>query len=857
MRGANSITQQRKLRILTVGDGDLSLSLAIAKCYMSSNSNSSSSSSSSIVELTASTLLDSPQTLFATYPQTAPAILQQLEQVYQVQVLFGVDACFLHERFVVSSKNHHRDDTNNNTDDSLDDHIFDVVLFHHPHLGGSNSSNDKNNTCSTCSENEDASELDLIQRHSSLLAHYLHSAQQIAKTVHVALCCNQTVSWRLLEMANHVGLQLQRRIPVQHPFHQIFSPAVSHGICVSLFPWEIDPDWRPPIAAVEKQLQQQQHVPGRISRKQKSRHWLGRYGYQHVRTFYQGQSEAPNLSGSTHYVFQRKEQEDKKQDDHEVDEKPSRTTPSTTGSSISPLPPPPQPPPNTTAIGKPALTATTPITCSVCGIVFQDQAALDMHLTAPALPTCWIASSCCKTAERATSVDSLPSATAASTKQQPQSSTTRTHLCTPAIALHCESSQAAGGDNLTVALTVPGDCEGQRLRWFLQHCNVAANNSSDSNLLSKLSKRQWEGLIKSGGVSVNGVMAMDSGRILCSGWTVTVRTIPSNNDTSAKQVAKRGVVAVSLEKPVERNNSHHPIQVVAQDEYGDAAFCIVWKPVGMRTIGSFDACTLEETFTWQQLQTQLVHTGHIHSNATSTVKYKSLSKLDTGCSGLCVLQNVNYTNIRPTNSPLSIKVTHTFTILVHGSVPDEWRTPSGVSILLPTDGMRRWKRQKQKESTTCNHASEASSSPSLCAREVGCPASIRCLEQATLSSIPVLNHEVSTETTSSAPPAGERLSTVAITTDSQSSGLAQTIAHYLRKIAGRPVVGDRFAVSEYLSLPRSIRNRIKQRLCMGCTSVRVTTTRDSSSGGRTFNCEVPQRWSAAFWGGFCEAPTSS
>jgi hypothetical protein len=47
---------------------------------------------------------------------------------------------------------------------------------------------------------------------------------------------------------------------------------------------------------------------------------------------------------------------------------------------------------------------------------------------------------------------------------------------------------------------------------------------------------------------------------------------------------------------------------------------VLCSPVSMRTIGSFDAATLEQSFARQ-----------------SNCSYKSLSKLDTGCSGLCVL----------------------------------------------------------------------------------------------------------------------------------------------------------------------------------------------------------------------------
>jgi hypothetical protein len=832
--------------------------------------------------------------------------------------LFGVDACFLHERFAKNS------DAASNDSTSDDEYAFDVVIFHHPHLGSSSSNSNSEND----KDDSNSAELDLVQRHASLLAHYLASAQQISKTVHVALGCNQAASWRLVETAHCLNLQLMCEIPVQHPFHQIFPVDDDDDASYDsvLFPWQKDPDWKP---------YSHNHIDSATttttttttSRKQKSRHWLGRYGYQHVRTEYKGQSEAPNLAGSKHYVFQQRQQQRNK---HQAAKEKNggnifRNSPTTTSTTS---------PPNQSAAA--AAAATT--TCSVCGMAFQDPAFLDIHIKAPALPSGLIAKSSSdgEKTEMATvnndhGLSSTKSTTVGSssssyndTKQQlelqsqePSSSRVHHVSTTTTRGQNGESSSPsfsaafpAGGDDdaaLIAVLTVPCEYDGKRLRWFLQHhCSAAANcindtrtHTNNDSIHSKLSKRQWEGLIKNGGVSVNGVVAIDSGRILCTGWTVSIHgttSSDSNRDDNAK-TRSVDVVASLLPKPLEQDRHEHPIQVVAQEEHGDVAFCIVWKSVGMRTIGSFDSRTLEETFARQHQQKQAqeqaqeqaheqqlqVHAKNSNRSGNSiAAKYKSLSKLDTGCSGLCVLQNVNY-NVRDGDHPPPLlKVTHTFTILVHGRVPDEWI--GGIVIDLPTDGMRRWKRQKQNAPTNSTGAEStiSSSSPSRAApREGGCPATLCCLEQATLLS-PMMgcrnnkkNHvdkHANTATTRSSVPlsSGEIvLSTVTITTDSQSSGLVQTIVYYLRKTAGHPVVGDRFAVSEYLSLPRSIRNRIKQRLCMGCTRVLVTIPAGDNSRGssrqqhytRPCECKVPEKWSAAFWRDFCAAaaqmPTST
>jgi hypothetical protein len=94
------------------------------------------------------------------------------------------------------------------------------------------------------------------------------------------------------------------------------------------------------------------------------------------------------------------------------------------------------------------------------------------------------------------------------------------------------------------------------------------------------------------------------------------------------------------------------------------------------------------------------------------------------------------------------------------------------------------------------------------------------------------------------------LSTVTVSTDSKASGLGSVICFYLRK-AGHPVVGDRFAGTEYLSLPRPMRNRIKHRLSMGCT--RVECRIPACAAEET----APVGWQARSWQDFCNAPSTT
>jgi hypothetical protein len=139
--------------------------------------------------------------------------------------------------------------------------------------------------------------------------------------------------------------------------------------------------------------------------------------------------------------------------------------------------------------------------------------------------------------------------------------------------------------------------------------------------------------------------------------------------------------------------------------------------------------------------------------------------------------------------------------LVHGHVPREWQT--GVTVQLPVDAMRRWKKKPKTNDTTTRSMHSAK---------------LVVLEQTT------------------GQPA---LSTIMIHTNLTTPGIAGTVSYYLRKVTNHAVVGDRFAGQEYLTLPRYMRNRIKQKVCLGC--IRVETA--------TFSTQVPlpSKWSASYW----------
>jgi hypothetical protein len=295
--------------------------------------------------------------------------------------------------------------------------------------------------------------------------------------------------------------------------------------------------------------------------------------------------------------------------------------------------------------------------------------------------------------------------------------------------------------------------------------------------LPKRSRKACELLIKDGHVFMDGEVTQDTGRILRTGVQVSMRVVDASS--GSQHVTKLANAPT--------------IRIVAS---WSPSLTVVWKPVSMRTIGSFDVSTLEQSFARQ-----------------SDCSYKSLSKLDTGCSGLCVLQKEKNSNER-------FSIRHTFTALVHGHVPLEW-IAGEVSVELPTGAMRRWGKRTLDESEKCSLSNKTI-------------AHVRCSEQTDADSSQGI----------------PKLSTVTVSTDSEASGLGSVICFYLRK-AGYPVVGDRFAGTEYLSLPRPMRNRIKHRLSIGCTRVECQVPVHIAEE------TAPVKWQARYWQGFCNTPSTA
>ena len=334
--------------------------------------------------------------------------------------------------------------------------------------------------------------------------------------------------------------------------------------------------------------------------------------------------------------------------------------------------------------------------------------------------------------------------------------------------------------DIVASFTIDDEHDGNRLKWYLRQYSLLSGGRD----ACRPSKQQVERMIKSGRVALNGEVVLDSSRFLHTGDTLQILR-DSVVDTG--YVSKRNLPRIEI-------------------HYQADNLIVAFKPVGMRTIGSFSDQTLEMTVSLQVGQS-----------------FKAVSKLDSGCCGLSVLK-------RSHSSPQEIKLTHVFTALVHGHVPESWNE---LSLDLPVECMRRWKKCGSKGTSgddspridTAVRANENSNTNAV---------------ESYADSVEIHVLERTTTTARDKPPT---LSSLKISTTSSAGGLCNTICFLLRK-QGYPVVNDRLCRREYLALPRSIRNLIKRRLCIGCYAV---SWAEGHERVRTLSIQEPDRLHASHW----------
>lgn len=771
---------RRKKSILTVGDGDLSLSLAIHRAYGAQGSNNNDEdkdgahddnddgyrsklgdnserrggdTGGGVVRVTASVLEPDRETLVKTYPDTTSDCLKELERE-NVNVLFGIDATQLHKHF--SEKFAYSDDINNDDNSGF---LFDVVSFHHPHLG-----------LASLSSGSDEAEAYHADRHHQLLCHYLHSASQVSKFVHVCLCGTQPETWRLLNAASKQGLLLTKTIKTAAPFSMIWSDSNEYDTNDNDAVIDRAAPARPHYAAPRR------YRNGKLG----SRHFLGKWGYRHRRTEgqrYNGTSTDMNVNGSMHFVFQKPQQEEDLVASKAKKRRSSSSSPQMT-------------------------TAATTFMCKICHAEFHCQDDLEQHYEAPVRPeisATSIPDKVCsrevlmtsqygtdRGSETKTTSDSrkekndlrATNHSAKSTTEQPQDS----------IFTSSESAKM---------VNVPDGCVGKRLRWFIyQHLALG------------LSKRRAESMIQAGLVGINGVPVVDSGRILKSGDTVSINMSFMSLSSSESETTKQ--------KNVKIEYRYEHTDVLGTRSV--TTYLVAWKPSGVRARGEFLG-TLENIISSQEKKS-----------------YSCLSSgVETSLCGLCVLSCVSTDDPQKTTTP-KLRVLHTLTALVHGDVGKEWWPSRKASLELNS----KWRAKKRKDLVQQEDTTKTDC-PSCKTFDIEIVPKENSLlithtqgkEIKILEEGPEIN-DVESSTL---------LSTLEIITSHPSSS---SVCHYLRQI-GYPVVGDCYSSKEYLSLKRSIRNRLKDKLCMGCFKVEIF---QDAALVKVVQLPVPDKLSSRFWSKF-------
>jgi hypothetical protein len=792
------------LRILTVGDGDLTLSLAIARAYGNNDQ----------VLVSASTLEPCQEDLLRAYPNAVVAELQERG----VPVLYGVDATRLHcsprlaAPILPSTQEQQKQKILNE---------WDVILFHHPHLG--------------LSLLKDQDEEQHARRHHVLLSHYLNSACRVLAArvdfeshtnateenksehksasggrhlrdgglVHVCLCGTQAETWRLVEAAQRQGLRLLRTMPTTEAFHHIWeSPSPNEALALGVLDdtgcqvnddqslWKVYPS-QPGFAAPRR------YRNGKLG----SRHFLGKYGYRHRRTEgqeYQGLSADMNVSGSMHYVFCRNRQIG---DLHRGGGTATAATSTKTPEML----------------GKECPTSSQ-YTCTVCDLQFESLDALHQHSLAPALPekVGTTAKTLVKQADaltlsrdiklyderpaEANRMDQLK--TSSETPKNVAEAQEMVMVMAEKVVKKNASAPTGMSDSLRgqnppqrkeeSSFTVSSEHHGKRLRWYLRQC------------FPTLTKRTTDVAIQAGRVRISGTPVFDSSRILSTGDPVTL----CDNEDAEQKSTFMSVITPSI-----------PTMSAAVDivqRIPAHSILVVWKGAGIRTRGMFAGGGGRDTLEYM-------------ISKQEGCNYTSLTHMDTGCLGLCALSKSE--EIETTQC----RIQHVISALVHGTVPDSWCN-SPLQVRIPIQ--RQWKRKKRKRTDQAQQSIPLSSgteapSPFVSVEEnfeggdveEGEIMDLHCTERSSNMSGDLA------------------LSTLSLRVATPSSS---SLCLYLRK-QGYPVVGDRFCRREYLSLKRSIRNRLKDKLCVGCFQLELSHAGGDDDNLVVVSKDIPDKFSARFW----------
>lgn len=426
--------------------------------------------------------------------------------------------------------------------------------------------------------------------------------------------------------------------------------------------------------------------------------------------------------------------------------------------------------------------------CSICNMTVDSKDELMHHLKYPALPD--------------VHTSSVDIARSSSIERNSEIETEKPAPCK-------ESSDRQDSQNIQIdvgsttildEVRVMKEFDKTRIKWLLRQPHFP---------LSKYikSKKQCEDAIKQGRVFVNQNPAFDTGRIVHENDIVT---LVEKHDFLNKD--DKSVTSDLLQSGVKI------IEQIGCKIDGVPSLVVVYKPVGIRCVGQFSPDTIE-MITKSHLQKKL---------GITSLNCQSISKIDTGCAGLCALR------IGRTSGASLPKALYIFTVLVHGSPNESWN--SGVYVDVSNSGNRNWKRQKTVDDDSDRTFSFNTTQTTL---DMSAALFIQCQD----------TYHVAQDDSSKS-----SISTVVIRSSYDDGRLANTISFTLRKL-GYPVVNDRFAKRESSSLPRRMRNLLKQKVCIGCYKIELYD--EEVKQKHTASIEPHNRTQCSYWRKILEASTTN
>jgi hypothetical protein len=486
-----------------------------------------------------------------------------------------------------------------------------------------------------------------------------------------------------------------------------------------------------------------------------SKHYLGKYGYRHRRTggdLFRGNDNDMSVHQSVNYVFECR------------DGKGNMTNDDDTASMMR----------------------VDGFVCEICGIEFENACLLEKHLDSPAIP------------------DIMTNGSVSHPNELKESASRRDTTITSSLdtcgQINHEMYRGPLDRRLILAEeTVDRKFDSTRIKWLCRQKDFSLSDYI-------VSKKQCVDAISQGRIYVNGVVALDSGRIVKEKDVITLIDSTANHPNQS--------VSTMQKSAAEENLGCRIIEEIPlQKDQTVPYLVIVYKQVGVRVIGSFSPQTLE-------MITKRLVEGR--SSGVESLSCTPLSKLDTGCAGLCVFlmgSKEKDIGVEP-----NVQITYKFTALVHGRVPEEWRL--GVYVKLPRNASRIWKRQNNdkdlNEILSCIAGADIDNHEDI-------ENSIFITSKDGHSYCDGNNSSTSIET-------------LEISSKYGSGKVVNTISFILRKM-GYPVVNDRFCKREFAVLPRRMRNILKQKICIGCYSICL----DLNGVQREIKIEPHRRIQASFW----------